>query len=420
MGMDKIIVKGGKTLKGDVRISGAKNSTLPLMAASILCPEEVRLSGVPTLRDIETMKRLLMGLGIQITGPENGRMVLKAEKISNTEASYDLVRTMRASFLILGPLLARMKKARVSLPGGCAIGARPIDLHLKGLAALGADIELQDGYIKAEASRLSGANISLDVTTVTGTENLIMAACLARGRTLIENAAREPEVVELATVLNSMGARISGMGSDKIVIDGVEKLCGIDHSIMPDRIETGTYMIASAITGGNVRILNGNPGHLDAVISKLREAGTKIECGDGTIELEGPAKPGAVDVRTSPYPGFPTDLQAQFMSLMCVSTGRSVISETVFENRFIHVGELKRMGADIRIEGNTAIVKGVKELLGAPVMATDLRASACLILAGLAAEGSTEVSRVYHLDRGYERIVEKLRGLGADIERTKE
>jgi len=420
MGMDKIIVKGGKKLKGDVRISGAKNSTLPLMAASLLCPEEVRLSGVPSLRDIETMKRLLMGLGIQITGPENGRMVLKAEKISNTEASYELVRTMRASFLILGPLLARMKKARVSLPGGCAIGARPIDLHLKGLAALGAGIELKDGYIEAEASRLSGANISLDVTTVTGTENLIMAACLAKGRTLIENAAREPEVVELATVLNSMGARVSGMGSDKIVIEGVEKLRGTDHSIMPDRIETGTYMIASAITGGNIRILNGNPGHLDAVISKLKEAGTKIECADGIINVKGPAKPGAVDVRTSPYPGFPTDLQAQFMSLMCVSNGRSIISETVFENRFIHVGELKRMGADIRIEGNTAVVKGVEELLGAPVMATDLRASACLILAGLAAEGSTEVSRVYHLDRGYERIVEKLKGLGADIERTKE
>ncbi len=417
--MNKILVTGGKPLKGDVAVSGAKNSALPLMAASLLTPEPLRLSNVPHLKDIETMKELLMGLGVEVVGPSKGEMKLRAAQVANTEAPYELVKTMRASVLVLGPLLARRKKARVSLPGGCAIGARPIDLHLKGLAALGAKIDINNGYVEARAERLRGAHIYLDVPTVTGTENIMMASCCAEGRTLIENAAKEPEIVDLASALNDMGGRISGAGSERIAIEGVDALSGCDHSIIPDRIETGTYMVASSITGGDLRIMNSTPEHIDAVIAKLREAGTEIDCGNGIMRVRGPQRPRAVDVRTLPYPGFPTDLQAQIMALLCLSSGRSAITETVFENRFIHVGELKRMGADIHIEGNTAFVKGTMALTAAPVMATDLRASACLILAGLAAKGTTEVSRVYHLDRGYEKIVEKLRGLGADIERVK-
>lgn len=417
--MDKIIVTGGRPLRGDVHISGAKNSALPLMAASILTPEEVRLANVPRLRDIDTMKRLLENLGVRVSGITGGRMSMTAADVTRTEAPYDLVKTMRASVLVLGPLLARMGRARVSLPGGCAIGARPIDLHLKGLRAMGADISISNGYVEASASRLRGANFYFDTPSVTGTENLLMAASVAEGTTVIENAAREPEIADLAALLIAMGARISGAGTEKIVVTGVKSLGGADHTIMTDRIETGTYMIAAAMTGGDVRILNGNPGLVEAAMAKLREAGTVIEYGDGIIRVKGPARPRAVDVKTLPYPGFPTDLQAQFMALMCRSEGRSAVTETVFENRFIHVGELKRMGADIRIEGNTAVVRGVEGLTGAPVMATDLRASACLILAGLAARGSTEVSRVYHLDRGYEKLTDKLKGLGASIDRVK-
>lgn len=414
--MEKIIIKGEKRLKGEVEISGSKNAALPILTASILTQGWNTFSNVPGLRDIETIKRLLKGIGIKIEEGENLR--INADGLNNYEASYDLVKTMRASVLVLGPLLARLKKARVSLPGGCAIGARPINLHLKGLAKLGAKIELKHGYVEAKAKKLKGAPIFFKIPTVTGTENLMMAATLAEGVTTLENAAREPEVVELAAVLNKMGANITGEGTDTITIEGVKELRSADHTIIPDRIEAGTFMTAAGITGGTIKIKNCNISLLDSVTRKLNEAGMEISCKDSGMIVKGNNAIRSTDIKTLPYPGFPTDMQAQLMALMCFANGTSVISETIFENRFMHVSELQRMGANIRIEGHNAIVTGAPYLSGAPVMATDLRASACLILAGLAAKGKTEISRVYHIDRGYERIVEKLSKLGADIKRV--
>lgn len=414
--MEKIIIKGEKRLKGEVEISGSKNAALPILTASILTQGWNTFSNVPALRDIETIKRLLKGVGIKIEEGENVK--INADGLNNYEASYDLVKTMRASVLILGPLLARLKRARVSLPGGCAIGARPINLHLKGLAKLGANIELTHGYVEAKAKKLKGAPIFFEIPTVTGTENLMMAATLAEGVTTLENAAREPEVIELAAVLKKMGANIKGEGTDTITIEGVKELKSTDYTIIPDRIEAGTFMTAAGITGGNIKIKNCNINLLDSVTRKLKETGMEISCKDSGVIAKGNSAISSTDIKTLPYPGFPTDMQAQLMAFMCFANGTSVISETIFENRFMHVSELQRMGADIRIEGHNAIVKGVPYLSGAPVMATDLRASACLILAGLAAKGETEISRVYHIDRGYERIVEKLSKLGADIKRV--
>lgn len=415
--MEKMIIRGGRRLKGEVLISGAKNATLPLLASSILTHGWNTFRGVPQLGDIATMKLLLSHLGLEIEG--NEKLKIRADSLTSSEAPYNLVRTMRASVLVLGPLLARLGKAKVSLPGGCAIGARPIDLHLRGLEALGAKISLAHGYIKAEAKKLRGNKIYFDTSTVTGTENVLMAACLAKGTTVLENAACEPEVVELVRVLNKMGGRIEGAGTDMITVEGVDGLEGVEHRIMPDRIETGTFMIAAAITGGEIKINNCRVDHLDALISKLTEAGVIIVPEDRGVKVTAGDRLRSVDVKTLPYPGFPTDMQAQIMVLMCLAEGRSVITETVFENRFIHVSELKRMGADIQVQGNSAIVRGKDKLSGAPVMATDLRASASLILAGLAAEGVTEISRIYHLDRGYEKIEEKLSKIGADIRRVK-
>ncbi len=404
---------------GDVPISGAKNSALPLMAASLLTDGWMTLRNVPSLVDIRTISRLLRQMGVKIE-PEKGGLRLNAEGLDSFEAPYNLVKTMRASVLVLGPLVAKWRKARVSLPGGCAIGARPINLHLKGLELLGAKVELKHGYVEASADRLQGAKIYFDISTVTGTENIMMAAALAKGRTILENAACEPEVVELAAVLNKMGARIEGAGTDLIAIDGVEVLQPVEHTVMFDRIEAGTFMVAAGMTRGNVRLLNCDISRMQAVVSKLREAGLEIYPEGDAVKVIGPANIKAVDVKTSPYPGFPTDMQAQIMALMCLASGLSVITETVFENRFMHIGELKRMGADIRIEGRSAIVRGLPQITGAPVMATDLRASASLVLAGLAAEGQTEVSRIYHLDRGYEKLDGKLKKLGAKIERAQE
>jgi UDP-N-acetylglucosamine 1-carboxyvinyltransferase len=415
--LEKMIIRGGRRLKGEVLISGAKNATLPLLASSILTQGWNTFRGIPQLVDIGTMKLLLGHLGLEIKG--NKDLKIRADNLNSSEAPYNLVRTMRASVLVLGPLLARLGKAKVSLPGGCAIGARPIDLHLRGLEALGAKISLAHGYIKAEAKKLRGNKIYFDTSTVTGTENVLMAACLAEGTTVLENAACEPEVVELARVLNKMGARIEGAGTDIITVEGVDELVGVEHRIMPDRIETGTFMITAAITGGEVKINNCRVDHLDALLSKLTEAGVSIVPEDRGVKVNAEDRLRSVDIKTLPYPGFPTDMQAQIMALMCLAEGRSVITETVFENRFIHVSELKRMGADIQIQGNNAIVQGRGKLSGAPVMATDLRASASLVLAGLAAEGVTEISRIYHLDRGYEKIEEKLSKLGADIRRVK-
>ncbi len=418
--MDKIVIHGGNRLKGEVKVSGAKNSALPLLFATILAPGIHRLSNVPALRDIATVEKLLTILGAEISRKDN-EFSVEATRISSVEAPYDLVRTMRASVLVLGPLLARFGHARVSLPGGCAIGARPINLHLKGLEALGARISLDHGYVEARARRLKGAHIHFDLPTVGGTENIMMAASLARGTTILENAACEPEITELAEALNSMGARIEGAGTDRIRIEGVQELKPLEFTVMPDRVEAGTFMIAAAMTRGDIRMSGVRPGHLEALISKLRETGVEINFEEnGKLRVKGPRKVASVNIKTLPHPGFPTDMQAQFMALMAMGAGTSVITESVFENRFMHVCELQRMGADITIEGNTATVKGVKGLLGAPVMATDLRASASLVLAGLAAENTTEVSRIYHLDRGYERIEEKLRGLGAHIERVSE
>ena len=416
--MDKIIICGGERLTGEVRISGSKNAALPIIASSLLTEGWNTFHNIPDLADIKTIKKLLVSLGVQIEGDSPLR--INASDITNCEASYDLVKTMRASILVLGPLLARTGRARVSLPGGCAIGARPVNLHLKALKEMGAQIELRDGYIDAKASKLKGTKIYFDISTVTGTENIMMAATLAEGTTLLENAAHEPEVVNLAHVLNGMGAKISGAGTDMIEIEGVKSLHPVEDTVIPDRIEAGTYMIAVGLTGGNVNITGCEPDHLDALINKLTEAGMDITPYDGGLSVTGREKITSVDIKTLPYPGFPTDLQAQMIVLMSVANGISVIRETVFENRFMHVNELLRMGADITVEGNSAIVKGVPILRGAPVMATDLRASASLILAGLAAEGKTELSRVYHIDRGYECIEKKLSSLGARIRRVKE
>jgi UDP-N-acetylglucosamine 1-carboxyvinyltransferase len=418
--VDKLIIKGGNRLKGTVTISGSKNASLPICIAAVLAPGASTISNVPQLRDITTTVKLLESLGAVIE--RNGSTLqIDAGPINTVEATYDLVKTMRASVLVLGPLLARFGRARVSLPGGCAIGARPIDQHLKGLKALGAEIRLEHGYVEAISKKpLKGARINFDISTVGGTEHLMMAAALAKGESVLENAAREPEIVDLADYLNRMGAKIEGAGTDTIRVLGVNELSPAAYEVMPDRIEAGTFMIAAAITGGDVRIQGMKLEHLDALCFKLQDAGVEITNKDGVVRVKGPKRPQAVNIRTRPYPGFPTDMQAQFMTLMCVADGASVISENIFENRFMHVSELQRFGADITIEGNSATVKGVRKLSGAPVMATDLRASASLVLAGLVADNTTEISRIYHLDRGYEHLEAKLTGLGATIERVQE
>ncbi len=415
--MKTIVINGGKKLNGEVTISGAKNAALPIIAAGLLCEGEHRVSNVPDLADLTTLGKILRNMGASYT-VEDHEAKLDSTGLSNPEAPYDLVKTMRASVLVLGPLVARLGKARVSLPGGCAIGARPINLHLMGLEKLGAEVDIQHGYVVAKAKRLRGAHIYFDIVTVTGTENLMMAASLAKGETILENAAREPEVVDLANALETMGAKIEGAGTDVIRIQGVDGLRPMRYSVMPDRIETGTFVIAAAITGGSILVKNCSPGHLDAVLGKVAEAGAEVKTGEGTIKITGQRNIKPLNIKTLPYPGFPTDMQAQFMSLMALANGTSVINETIFENRFTHVAELRRMGADIQVEGRSAIVKGVPKLSAAPVMATDLRASASLILAGLAAEGQTVISRIYHLDRGYENIEQKLSALGADIKRV--
>jgi UDP-N-acetylglucosamine 1-carboxyvinyltransferase len=414
--MDKIVMAGGKRLQGEVRVSGAKNAALPILASSILVDGWNAFHNIPDLLDIRTIRKLLGSFGVQSEGGETLRV--NAGAITNCEASYDLVRTMRASILVLGPLVARMGEARVSLPGGCAIGARPVNLHIRALQEMGAEVTLRDGYVEAKASRLKGAEIYFDISTVTGTENILMAATLAEGTTVLKNAAREPEIVNLAEVLSGMGARIRGAGTDVITIEGVKRLHPVEAAVIPDRIEAGTFLIAAGITGGDVRILGCNPSHLDSLIARLRDAGMRIDADGDSLRVSGGGTLRSVDVKTLPYPGFPTDLQAQIMALMAVANGLSVITETVFENRFMHVGEMIRMGADIVIQGKSAIVRGVPKLRGAPVMATDLRASASLILAGLAAEGTTVLSRVYHIDRGYQQIEKKLSALGADIRRV--
>jgi UDP-N-acetylglucosamine 1-carboxyvinyltransferase len=416
--MDKILVQGGRRLCGEVQVSGAKNAALPILAAALLCDGTNTFTHVPALRDIRSTIDLLTHLGVRCE--MDGHTVrVDAAGLDNHEAPYDLVRKMRASILVLGPLVARLKKARVSLPGGCAIGARPINLHLRGLQRLGAKIDLSHGYVEASCQRLRGADIYFDVVSVTGTENLMMAAVLAEGTTVLRNAAREPEIKALAEVLVKMGARIQGAGTSEITIQGVERLHPTEARIIPDRIETGTFMAAAALTGGDVTITGAEPEHVKAIAHKLQLAGSRIEMEGQSIRVQGGENLSSVDIKTLPFPGFPTDMQAQFMVLMAVARGTSLISETIFENRFIHVSELRRMGADITISGNSALVKGVAGLSGAPVMATDLRASACLILAGLVAENTTEVHRVYHLDRGYENLENKFRKLGASIQRVK-
>ncbi len=417
--MDKIIIRGGERLIGEVAVSGSKNASLPIFAASLLTEGENIFHNVPNLRDILTISRVLKNLGVKVQG-KDGLYRVDATEISNDEAPYDLVKTMRASILVLGPLVARARKARVSLPGGCAIGARPINLHLMGLEAMGAKIDLYKGYVEAKADRLKGATISFDTVTVTGTENLMMAATLAKGKTVLQNAAMEPEVVDLAHFLKKMGAKIEGAGTNVIEIEGVESLHSVEHSVIPDRIEAGTLMVAAGLTRGNIKLLRCPFHNMETVIHKLRETGMEIDPEGEGVRAVGSKRIRSVDVKTQPYPGFPTDMQAQFMTLMSLGRGLSIITETIFENRFIHVNELQRMGADIRIQGNTAIIQGVESLSGAQVMATDLRASASLVVAGLAADGVTEISRVYHLDRGYEELDRKLAGLGADIKRMKE
>ncbi|MGE5793756.1 MAG: UDP-N-acetylglucosamine 1-carboxyvinyltransferase, partial [Bacteroidota bacterium] len=405
--MDKLLIAGGAPLRGEVRVSGAKNAALPIMCAALLVGEPLRLANVPKLHDVRTMLRLLEQMGV--TAARDGdRVELDARRLDKPLAPYELVKTMRASILVLGPLLARCGYARVSLPGGCAIGLRPVDQHVKGLEALGAEIRVEQGYIDARAGRLKGARHAMDLVTVTGTENLMMAACLADGTTVLENAAREPEVVDLADCLNAMGARIRGAGTDVITIEGVARLSGARHRIMPDRIETGTFLVAAAATGGAVTLRDTRAGLLDAVIGKLREAGAAIEAVDGSIRLEMRGRPASVSVQTAPYPGFPTDMQAQLMALDAIAAGTATVTEMIFENRFMHALELARLGADIEISGNTAIVRGVARLQGATVMATDLRASASLVVAGLVAEGETLIDRIYHLDRGYEALEQKL------------
>ena len=417
--MQKIVINGGARLAGEVRVSGSKNAALPILASSLLAQGRSIYRNVPGLGDVRTMGRLLQRLGAEIPDVRKGIAHVDTARIVEHEAPYELVKTMRASVLVLGPLVARYGRARVSLPGGCAIGARPIDQHLKGLAAMGARIDLEHGYVNARARRLRGATIVFDMVTVTGTENLMMAGALAKGMTTLENAAREPEVEELATVLNKMGAKIRGAGTSVITIDGVDELHPIEHSVIPDRIEAGTLLVAAAITRGDVLIRDCLPEHLDAVIAKLRAAGAEVTAeGDG-IRVRGKSEFKPADISTQPYPGFPTDMQAQFMVLMTRADGQSVLSETIFENRYMHVPELQRMGADIIVEGRTAIVRGPSKLAGATVMATDLRASACLVLAGLIATGKTEILRIYHLDRGYDRLDRKLRALGADVRRAR-
>lgn len=414
--MDKIIIDGGVSLSGEVQVSGAKNAALPVLCSALLTEGSNTFHNIPNLVDIKTISKLLRSLGVIIEGDSTLRV--DASDISQCIASYDLVKTMRASILVLGPLVARTGYARVSLPGGCAIGARPVNLHIKALQDLGAEVELKDGYVEAKAKRLKGAAIYFDISTVTGTENIMMAAALADGVTMLKNTAREPEVVNLAEVLNSMGARISGAGTEVIRINGVKHLHPTEASVIPDRIEAGTYLIAGGMTGGNITVTGCNPSHLEALLVKLREIGMSISEVSGGLRVKGPKHIRSVDVKTVPYPGFPTDLQAQIMAMLSLGNGLSVVTETVFENRFMHVSELIRMGADIRISGRSAIVRGNQGLRGAPVMATDLRASACLILAGLVAEGQTEISRVYHLDRGYEAIEKKLLALGACVKRV--
>jgi UDP-N-acetylglucosamine 1-carboxyvinyltransferase len=417
--VDKLVIEGGARLSGEVRISGAKNAALPIMCASLLSAAPLRLTNVPDLRDVGTLVRLLERMGVKASR-DHGVLTLHAEQVSEPLAPYDLVKTMRASVLVLGPLLARCGEARVSLPGGCAIGLRPVDQHIKGLQAMGAEIHVEHGYMVARTGPggLRGARLVMDLVTVTGTENLMMAAALARGVTVIENAAREPEIVDLAHCLVAMGARVSGAGTDIVTVEGVERLHGASHAVMPDRIETGTFLTAAAATGGSVRLLGADASNLEAVVDKLREAGASVDVSPGEIRLAMPGRPRSVNVRTAPYPAFPTDMQAQFMALDCVAEGTGVITETIFENRFMHALEMQRLGAEIEISGNTAMVRGVERLEGATVMATDLRASASLVIAALAARGETVIDRIYHLDRGYEHIEEKLSRLGARIRRA--
>jgi UDP-N-acetylglucosamine 1-carboxyvinyltransferase len=416
--LDKLVIAPAGPLDGEVVISGAKNATLPILAASILTDQHVTIGNVPHLKDVTTTIELLGRMGVRVTLHEGMKVEVDAADIHDCYAPYELVKTMRASILVLGPLLGRFGKADVSLPGGCAIGARPVDLHVSGLRAMGATVEIEDGYIRAQVDRLQGAHLILDKVTVTGTENLLMAAVLASGETVIENAAREPEVVDLAQFLSHMGAQIEGAGSNRITIQGVDRLHGTEYEVLPDRIETGTFLVAAAMTGGRIRLRRTRQDDIEAVLAKLRDAGAHIECGPDWIELDMEGRrPLAVDISTAPYPGFPTDMQAQFCALNSIAEGVATITENVFENRFMHVSELQRMGADIRLEGNTAIIRGVDGLHAAPVMATDLRASASLVLAGLVAEGETVVDRIYHIDRGYERIEEKLQQLGALIRR---
>jgi UDP-N-acetylglucosamine 1-carboxyvinyltransferase len=415
--MDKLKITGGRTLEGRVQVSGAKNAALPIMCAALLTAKPLKLANVPRLRDVATMAKILSQMGVAVERGEGG-VVLQAGEIREPTAAYDLVKTMRASVMVLGPLLARCGRAKVSLPGGCAIGQRPVDQHVKGLQAMGATIAIEHGYMNASAERLRGARIVMDLVTVTGTENLMMAAALAEGETLLENAAREPEVVDLARCLSAMGARIEGAGGDRIRIQGVRSLDGAEHRVMPDRIETGTYLAAVAAAGGRVTLAGAAPDSLDATLEKLREAGAAITLGGSSISIEMSRRPTAASLRTAPYPGFATDMQAQFMALAAVARGTAVITETIFENRFMHALELQRLGADIQLQGNTAIVTGVERLQGAAVMATDLRASAGLVIAGLVAEGDTVIDRIYHLDRGYEALETKLSALGAQVVRV--
>jgi UDP-N-acetylglucosamine 1-carboxyvinyltransferase len=415
--MDKLSIHGGATLNGEVRISGAKNAALPILTAALLSAEPLRLTNVPLLKDIGTLLALLAHMGVRVMRDPNGSVELDAKNIAVREAPYDMVKTMRASILVLGPTLARFGEARVSLPGGCAIGSRPVDLHIKGLQAMGAEMHIEHGYIHAKASKLKGARFLMDAVTVTGTENLMMAACLAEGTTVLENAAREPEVVDLANCLLAMGAKIQGAGTDIITIEGVPALHGTDYAVMPDRIETGTFLVAGAMSGGCVTATHTQPEALDAVIVKLREAGAEVETGPDWIKVCRKGRLKAVDIRTAPHPAFPTDMQAQFMAMNCTAEGAASVTETIFENRFMHVQELRRLGANIEVTGHTALVRGVERFDGATVMATDLRASACLVLAGLVAQGETIIDRIYHLDRGYEHIEDKLSALGARIRR---
>jgi UDP-N-acetylglucosamine 1-carboxyvinyltransferase len=416
--MAKIVISGGEPLEGDIQISGAKNAVLPILAGCLLADEPVSIGNVPHLHDVTTTMELLGQMGVQLVVDERMKIHIDPRSTDKLFAPYELVKTMRASILVLGPMVARFGQAEVSLPGGCAIGSRPVDQHIRGLQALGADVVVENGYIKAHADRLKGARIAMDMVTVTGTENIMMAAALASGTTIIENAAQEPEVVDLANCLNAMGAQVEGAGTATLVIHGVERMHGCHYDVLPDRIETGTFLIAGAITGGRVRARNARPDTMESVLSKLEETGAHMNTGEDWIEIDMRGRrPKAINITTAPYPAFPTDMQAQFTALNCVAEGVGVITETVFENRFMHVHELQRLGADIRLEGNTAIIQGVDHMSGAPIMATDLRASACLVLAGLVAGGDTVVDRVYHIDRGYENIEEKLSALGAKIRR---